>query len=85
MTIQVELSPETAARLAPISASRRIDPGEYAGQLLDSAIATVTAPPATLTVEEFHAILRKLAEGSEKLPALPTSAFSRESFYEDRP
>jgi hypothetical protein len=36
------------------------------------------------TLEEFHAMLQALAEGSEKLPDLPTESFTRESFYEDR-
>jgi hypothetical protein len=29
-------------------------------------------------------MLDAMAEGSEKLPDLPTESFSRESFYEDR-
>ena len=37
-----------------------------------------------LSVGELHAMLDAIAEGSEKLPKVPTSAFTRESFYEDR-
>jgi hypothetical protein len=38
-----------------------------------------------MTVEEFHKMLDELAVGAEKLPNLPTSAFSRESIYADHP
>jgi len=41
------------------------------------------AGPSPMTVEEFHKMLDELAVGAEKLPSLPTSAFSRESIYED--
>jgi hypothetical protein len=83
VTINVEVSQETVARLAQLSASRGMAPGEYAGRLLDSAVSTEVAPPK-LTVEEFHTMLLELSAGSEKLPSLPTSAFSRDSFYEGR-
>ena len=84
MTIQVELSPEAEARLATIAAQRGIAMQEYAGELLDSVLASGAAQN-TLTVDEFHAMLGELRTGSEVLPKLPTSAFSRESIYEDHP
>jgi hypothetical protein len=84
MTIQVELSPEAEARLATIAAQRGIAMQEYAGELLDSVLASGAAQN-TLTVDEFHAMLSELRTGSEVLPKLPTSAFSRESIYEDHP
>ena len=37
-----------------------------------------------MSVDEFHRMLAAIAEGSERLPDLPTESFSRESFYEDR-
>jgi hypothetical protein len=40
-------------------------------------------PETQMTIEEFHRMLAAIAEGSEKLPDLPTESFSRESFYED--
>ena len=85
MTIQVELSPEAEARLAMIAAQRGVAIQEYAGKLLDSVLASGTAAQNTLTVDEFHAMLSELRSGSEILPQLPTSAFSRESIYEDHP
>jgi Arc/MetJ-type ribon-helix-helix transcriptional regulator len=36
------------------------------------------------SIDEFRRALDALARGSEKLPRLPTSAFSRESIYRDR-
>jgi hypothetical protein len=45
---------------------------------------TMPVPRSRMTVEEFHRMLAAIAEGSEKLPDLPTESFSRESFYEDR-
>jgi hypothetical protein len=41
-------------------------------------------PHGEPTVEEFQRMLEAKAQGSEKLPNLPTDSFSRESFYEDR-
>jgi len=49
------------------------------------ALAPLARGTGKLTVEEFHAMLKELAEGSESLPNLPTESFTRESFYEDRP
>jgi hypothetical protein len=38
-------------------------------------------PPGNLTSEEFHAQLKALATGSERLPNLESESFTRESFY----
>ena len=85
MTIQVELSPEAEARLAAIAARRGVAMQTYAGSLLDSVLVSGNAATNTLTVDEFHAMLSELGSGSKILPKLPTSAFSRESIYEDHP
>lgn len=86
MTIQVELKPETQARLAAEAEAHGIPVEQYAGSLLDEALALSTSSGSgKLTVDELQTMLREIAEGSEKLPHVPTSAFSRESFYEDRP
>lgn len=85
MTIQVEVRPETEARLAAEAEARGVPVEKYAGSLLDEALALSTSGSGKLTVDELQTMLREIAEGSEKLPRVPTSAFSRESFYEDRP
>jgi hypothetical protein len=84
MTIQVEVSPETEARLVAAAQARGVALEKYAGILLHDALAPSANGSGKLTLEEFHTMLREIAEGSENLPQLPTSAFSRESFYEDR-
>lgn len=84
MTIQIELNPEIMERLAAEAAAHGIALEEYAERLLREAIATRAVPQGQLSVAELRAMLNAIAEGSEKLPKVPTSAFTRESFYEDR-
>jgi hypothetical protein len=84
MTIQIELNPEIMERLAAEAEAQGIALEEYAERLLREAIATRAEPQGQLSVEELHAMLNAIAEGSEKLPKVPTSAFTRESFYQDR-
>ncbi len=36
------------------------------------------------TLEQIEAFFDAMAEGSQKLPPLPTESFTRESFYQDR-
>ena len=84
MTIQIELNPEMMERLAAEAEAEGIALEEYAERLLREAIATHAEPQGQLSVAELHAMLDGIAEDSEKLPKVPTSAFTRESFYEDR-
>jgi hypothetical protein len=81
MTIVVEVSAEVEASLKAEAERHGMDLQKYAGKLLAEG-RTLSSKPR-LTAEEFHAMLRELQEGSEVLPKLPTSAFSRESIYED--
>jgi hypothetical protein len=82
MPILVELSPEKEARLTAEALLRGIAPEQYAGKLLDDALS----PPSKgkLTREDLRAMLKEVGEGWENRPKLPTSAFTRESFYQDR-
>jgi hypothetical protein len=84
MTIQVKLSPEAEARLAAEARAQGIPAEKVAERLLHEALAARSIPHGNLTVEELHAMLNAIAEGSDKLPRVPTSAFTRESFYEER-
>jgi hypothetical protein len=84
MTIQIELSPESEARLVAEARARGMALEKYAGSLLQEALASPANRPGNLTVEKFHAMLDALARGSEGLPTLPTESFTRESFYEGR-
>ena len=84
MTIQIELNPEIMGRLAAEAEAHGVALEEYAERLLREAIATRAEPRGQISVAELHSMLNAIAEGSEELPKLPTSAFTRESFYEDR-
>ncbi|MGB7189648.1 MAG: hypothetical protein WBD10_05895 [Acidobacteriaceae bacterium] len=84
MTIQVELSSETEVRLAAAARARGIALEKFASALLREALAPPPAGSGKLSEDELHEMLREIAKGSDKLPHLPTSAFTRESFYEDR-
>ncbi len=86
MTLQLELNPETEAQLAAEAAQHGMAPEAYALKLIKGALPSQAYATGTgrLTVEEFHKMLAEISEGAENRPSLPTSAFSRESFYEDR-
>jgi hypothetical protein len=84
MTIQIELNPESVEWLDAEAEAQGMALEEYAQRLLRDAIATRSEPHGQMSVEELHAMLNAIAEGSEKLPKVPTSAFTRESFYEGR-
>jgi len=84
MTIQLELDPETAARLKAQAERRGIAPEQYAGEFLRENLPPEPTGSGTLTREGLRAMLSEIGEGSENLPKLPTSSFTRESFYEDR-
>ena len=81
MTIQIELNPEIMVRLAAEAAAHGIALEEYAERLLREAIAPRAGPQGQTSVAELHTMLNAIAEGSEKLPKVPTSAFTRETFY----
>jgi hypothetical protein len=84
MTIHVELNAEMEARLVAEARAHGTPLEKVAERLLEEALASRSIPQGNLTVEEFHMMLVALAEGSEKLPNLPTESFTRQSFYEDR-
>lgn len=84
MTIQLELNPEIAARLAAAAQSRGVPVEQYAESLLRNAVAPASETAGQLSRQELHDMLDAIGEGSEKVPQLPTTAFTRESFYEDR-
>jgi hypothetical protein len=84
MTIQIELNPEIMEQLTAEAEAHGIALEEYAERLLREAIANRAEPRGQISVAELHAMLNAIAEGSEKLPKVPTSAFTRESFYEER-
>lgn len=83
MTIRVDLSPETEARLVAEARAQGLPLEKVAERLLKEALTERPPSRGQMSVEEFHRMLDAMAEGSEKLPDLPTESFSRERFYED--
>jgi hypothetical protein len=84
MTIKVDLNPETEARLVAEARAQGLPLEKVAQQLLEEALTGPSLSRGQMSVEEFHQMLGAMAEGSERLPDLPTESFSRDSFYEDR-
>jgi len=84
MTIKIELNPEVEAQLIAGAQARGIPVDKYAESLLQDAISLQSEASGQLSVEELHTMLDAIAADSDKLPKLPTTAFTRESFYEDR-
>lgn len=84
MTIEVEISPELEASLAAEAALHGMELKRYAGKLLEERLPRNGAGREKLTRDDLHAMLKEVGEGWESRPTLPTSAFTRESFYEDR-
>jgi hypothetical protein len=84
MTILLELDPETEAGLKAQAALQGIELEQYALKVLEEAAASRPNGVGKLTTESLHAMLDRIGEGWENRPQLPTSSFSRESFYEER-
>ena len=84
MKIQVEINPEIMERLSIEAQARGIALEAYAENLLREALAARSEPQAELSVDDLHAMLNALALGSDRLPKVRTSAFTRGSFYDGR-
>jgi hypothetical protein len=84
MTIQIELNQEFVERLSTEAKARGIGLEEYAEILLREAIGDRAEPHGVLSVGDLQAMLDAIAKGSDRLSKVPSSAFTRESFYEER-
>jgi hypothetical protein len=84
MTLQLELTPSIEANLKAQAASQGVALEEFALKVLEDRAASHPSTSKKPTKEGLSDMLKELAEGSENLPKLPTSSFTRESFYEDR-
>jgi hypothetical protein len=85
VTIKVDLSPETEARLIAQARAQGLPLEQVAERLLKEALTAISTSHGRLSVEEFHQMLAAISEGSENLPELRTETFSRESLYRDEP
>lgn len=84
MTIQIELDPETEARLTAQAVRRGMAPEQYAGEFLRDNLPHYAIGTGILTPGDVEELSRKLSEGSEHLPILPPEVNDRASYYEDR-
>jgi hypothetical protein len=84
VTIQLELNSEVAARLAAEARSRGMRMEEYVESLLRNATVPAFDTTGQLSLQELDDMLEAVGKDSERVPHLPTAAFTRESFYEDR-
>ncbi|HSU32589.1 MAG TPA: hypothetical protein VLJ11_15255 [Bryobacteraceae bacterium] len=75
LTIPDDIAAQAQARGLSVEA--------YVQDLFEKALSDGQQPPHARTREEIKAFFRAMAEGSERLPKLPTAHFTRESFYED--
>ena len=81
MTLRLEIKPEIEAFLNAQAAAKGIPLDAYLQDAIEDLARAPAAPAANL--EEFRAALDTLAEMGKSLPHVPSSAFSRESIYQD--
>ena len=81
MTVRIELKPEVEASVVAQAQARGLSVEEYVQQVIEDHM--VVYSPRKATPEEIEAMLDELAEMGKDLPHLPSSAFSRESIYQD--
>jgi hypothetical protein len=80
MKITVTISDELAAQAEARGLSVEI----YVQSLVEEAGRNSLLPHLPRTPEQIEAFFEAMAEGSQKLPLLPTESFTRASFYQDR-
>lgn len=81
MTVRLELKPDVEANLAAQARARGVPLDSYLQGVIEDLARADSAGPAGL--KDVQAALDALAEMGRALPHLPSSAFSRESIYED--
>jgi hypothetical protein len=79
MTVKLELKPEVEDSLVNQAKAKGVPLETYLKDVIEGLAHT---QPAS-TRDEFTAALDRLAEIGRSLPHLPSSAFSRESIYQD--
>jgi hypothetical protein len=81
MTVRLELRPEVEENLAAQARARGVPLDAYLQGVIEDLARAETACPAS--PQDIEATLDRLAEMGKDLPHLPSSAFSRESIYQD--
>lgn len=81
MTVRLELNPEIEAALADQARAKGLSLDAYLKSLIEQHVQAHAANKPD--VKRFQAALDRLAEMGKNLPHLPSSAFTRESMYQD--
>lgn len=84
MTIQIELDPETVARLTAQASRHGIAPEEFAVQFLRDNLPLYGTGSGRLKPGDVDEMTKGMTAGSEHLPILPPEVNDRASYYEDR-
>lgn len=75
VTVPDELAAKAQARGIPVEV--------YVQSLVEDASRKSLDPHPPRTPKQIESFFEAMAEGSQKLPPLPTESFTRESFYRD--
>ena len=81
MTVRLDLRADVEANLAAQARARGVPLDAYLQGVIEDLARADAARPAS--PEDIEAALDALAEMGRGLPHLPSSAFSRESIYQD--
>lgn len=84
MTIQLELDPETEARLKAQAGRHGVAPEQYAGDFLRENLPNYATGTGRLKPGDVDKITKVMTAGSEHLPILPPEVNDWASYYEDR-
>jgi plasmid stability protein len=82
MALILQLDPNLEETLRAQARSQGLSLEEYARNILEQQ-SSIETQSRKLTAEEFEAELDAIAAYSDKIPDLPTEAFTRESIYRD--
>jgi hypothetical protein len=84
MNIQIELDPETEARLTAQAVQHGMAPEQFAVEFLRDNLPLNGAGTGRLRPGDVDEITKVMTAGSEHLPILPPEVNDRASYYEDR-
>jgi hypothetical protein len=82
MTVRLALRPDIEANLTAQARAKGVPLDAYLQSVVEVLARAKTTPSAS--PEDIEATLDRLAEMGKGLPHLPSSAFSRESIYQDQ-
>ena len=81
MTVRLELNPDVEASLAAQARAKGVPLNDYLQGIIEELARLEAVRPTS--PQDLEATLDALAEMGRNLPHLPSSAFSRESIYQD--